>query len=221
MIFGFLSGYSWLDSSKNRWALRFCMSSASFTASHQVFFFFSLPLSHTQILTTSSCLTYTSLCSKLPCLFCCCCLVTSVVVVARLHLLLPARPLRPWDSPGKSTAVACHALLQGIFPTQGSNPGLPRCRWVLYCLSHQRRPCLFWVFPKNCLPRRRNKQWKKQRQVTKGEVEAACPWVFFVSLLFSLEMVERPGGSLSTFSCSCSYRKRGEGPIRWCGLVSE
>ena len=28
------------------------------------------------------------------------------------------------DSPGKNTAVGCHALLQGIFPTQGSNPGL-------------------------------------------------------------------------------------------------
>ena len=30
----------------------------------------------------------------------------------------------PWDSPGKNTGVGCHALLQGIFPTQGSNPGL-------------------------------------------------------------------------------------------------
>ena len=29
-----------------------------------------------------------------------------------------------------------HALLQGIFPTQGSNPGLQHCRWILYCLSH-------------------------------------------------------------------------------------
>ena len=28
-------------------------------------------------------------------------------------------------------------LLQGIFPTQGSNPGLPHCRWILYCLSHK------------------------------------------------------------------------------------
>ena len=32
------------------------------------------------------------------------------------------------DSPGKNTGVGCHALLQGIFPTQGSNPGLPHCR---------------------------------------------------------------------------------------------
>ena len=35
------------------------------------------------------------------------------------------------DSPGKNTEVGCHALLQGIFPTQGLNPGLPHCRWIL------------------------------------------------------------------------------------------
>ena len=43
------------------------------------------------------------------------------------------------DSPGKNTGVSCHTLLQGIFPTRGSNPGLPHCRWILYCLSHQGR----------------------------------------------------------------------------------
>ena len=41
------------------------------------------------------------------------------------------------DSPGKNNGVGCYALLQGIFPTQGSNPGLPHCRQILYCLSHQ------------------------------------------------------------------------------------
>ena len=35
----------------------------------------------------------------------------------------------------------CHALLQGNFPTQGSNPGLPHCRQILYCLSHQKSSC--------------------------------------------------------------------------------
>ena len=50
------------------------------------------------------------------------------------------------DSPGKSTGMGCHVLLQGIFPTQGSNPGLPHCRWILYYLSHQRSPrILEWV----------------------------------------------------------------------------
>ena len=41
------------------------------------------------------------------------------------------------DSPGKSTGVGCHALLQEIFPTQGSNPGLLQGRQILYHLSHQ------------------------------------------------------------------------------------
>ena len=41
------------------------------------------------------------------------------------------------DSPGKNTGVGCHALLQGIFPTQGLNSALPYCRWILYWLSHQ------------------------------------------------------------------------------------
>ena len=37
------------------------------------------------------------------------------------------------DSPGKNTGVGCHALLQGIFQSHGSNPGLPHCRMILYC----------------------------------------------------------------------------------------
>ena len=53
------------------------------------------------------------------------------------HRLGPTRLLRPRDFPGKSTGVGCHFLLQRIFPTQGSNPGLPHCRQTLYHLSHQ------------------------------------------------------------------------------------
>ena len=42
------------------------------------------------------------------------------------------------DSPGKNTRVGCHFFLQGIYPTQESNPGLPHCRQILYHLSHLR-----------------------------------------------------------------------------------
>ena len=50
------------------------------------------------------------------------------------------------DSPGKNTRMGCHALLQGIFPTQRSNPGLLHCRWILYQLSQQRIPTILeWV----------------------------------------------------------------------------
>ena len=50
------------------------------------------------------------------------------------------------DSPGKNPGVGCHALLQGIFPTQGLNLGLAHYRWILYHLSHQRSPTILkWV----------------------------------------------------------------------------
>ena len=42
----------------------------------------------------------------------------------------------PWNSPGQ-TRVGSLSLLQRIFPTQGSNPGLPHCRQILYQLSHK------------------------------------------------------------------------------------
>ena len=48
------------------------------------------------------------------------------------------------DSPGKNTGVGLHALLQGILPTQGSNPGLHHCRQILHCLRHQGSPGTPW-----------------------------------------------------------------------------
>ena len=62
------------------------------------------------------------------------------VLIARLFVI-------PWTvacqaplSMGFSRQEYCHALLQGIFPTQGLNPDLPHCRWILYHLSHQGSP---------------------------------------------------------------------------------
>ena len=52
----------------------------------------------------------------------------------------------PWSSLGQNTGVGSLSLLQWIFPTQGLNPGLLHCRWILYQLSHQRSPkILEWV----------------------------------------------------------------------------
>ena len=42
-----------------------------------------------------------------------------------------------WNSPGQNTGVGSFSLLQGIFTTQGSNPGLPHFRQILYQLSHK------------------------------------------------------------------------------------
>ena len=46
----------------------------------------------------------------------------------------------PWNSPGQNTGVRSLSLLQGIVPTQGSNPGLLHCRQILYQLSHKGSP---------------------------------------------------------------------------------
>ena len=54
--------------------------------------------------------------------------------------LPPRGQYSPWNSPCQNTGVGSCSLLQGIFPTQGSNPGLPHCRWILYQLSHQGSP---------------------------------------------------------------------------------
>ena len=52
----------------------------------------------------------------------------------------------PWNSLGQDTGVGSLSLLQGIFPNQESNPGLPHCRWILYHLSHKESPrVLEWV----------------------------------------------------------------------------
>ena len=83
--------------------------------------------------------------------------VTQLCLTLRPHGLY-----NPWNSPGQSTGVGSQSLLQGIFPTQGSNPGLLHCRWIfptqrsnpglLYCrwilyqLSHKGSPrILKWV----------------------------------------------------------------------------
>ena len=50
------------------------------------------------------------------------------------------------DCPGKNTGMGCHVLLRRILSTQGSNPGLSHCRWILYYLSHKGSPrILKWV----------------------------------------------------------------------------
>ena len=64
------------------------------------------------------------------------------------------------DSPSKNTGVGCHALLQGIFPTQELNPGLPYCRQILYCLSHQGSP---WILEWVAYPFSRGSSWPRDQ----------------------------------------------------------
>ena len=65
----------------------------------------------------------------------CLCVYESCSVVSnslRLHGLYS-----PWKSPGQNTGVSSLSPFQGILPNQGSNPGLPHCKQILYQLSHQ------------------------------------------------------------------------------------
>ena len=60
--------------------------------------------------------------------------------------LWPHGLYRPWNSPGRNTGMGSLSLLQGIFPTQGFNTGLPHGRRILYQLSHKGSPrILEWV----------------------------------------------------------------------------
>ena len=78
----------------------------------------------------------------------CCAGFSLVCGESESHSVFP-RLYSPWNSPDQNTGVGSLSLLQGIFSTQGSNPGLPHCRWILYQLSHKGSPrTLEWVaFP--------------------------------------------------------------------------
>ena len=59
--------------------------------------------------------------------------------------LQPHALYSPWSSPDQNTGVGSLSLLQGIFPTQGSNPGLLHCRQILYQLSYKGSPETVWL----------------------------------------------------------------------------
>ena len=72
--------------------------------------------------------------------------MTIVKVAQSCPTLCSPMDYSSWNSLGQNTGVGSLSLLQGIFPTQGSNPGLPYYRWILYQLSHKGSPrILEWV----------------------------------------------------------------------------
>ena len=109
------------------------------------------------------------------------------VVCLVLYGLQPARLLCPWDSPGKNTGVGCYALLQGIFPTQGSNPHflcLLHYRQILYLMSHQGSPlylhiaCRAWFLPAQEHQLSQKWLWRHMTQTParpSGQLRASSP----------------------------------------------
>ena len=63
----------------------------------------------------------------------------------------PPRLFCPWNSPRKNIGVGSHSLLQGIFLTMGSNPGILHCRQILYHMSHQGSPYADRIFSKHLI----------------------------------------------------------------------
>ena len=61
--------------------------------------------------------------------------------VVRVQLFATPWIIQSMEFSGQNTGVGSPSLLQGIFPTQGLNPGLPHCRWILYQLSHKGSSC--------------------------------------------------------------------------------
>ena len=109
--------------------------------------------------------------------------------------IVASRLLCPWDFPGKHTGVGCYSLLQGIFPTQGLNPGLLHYKQILYCLSHQGSLCDYWTerfISKLC---RTDKQiyltndhssmglTNSLQKVCKDHHSCECSWIVYCVLL--------------------------------------
>ena len=97
----------------------------------------------------------------------------------------PTRLLGPWKFPGKSTGVGWHFLLQGIFLTWGSNPGLPPCRETLYPLSHKGSPIQMHKSQGGL--RWRNLEVGQERSIREGFIELCIPRSAFL-FLFILNM---------------------------------
>ena len=94
--------------------------------------------------------------------------------------LCDPRDYSPWNSPGQNTGVGSLSLLQGIFPTQGSNPVLLHCRQILYQLSHKGSPpkkVLKKVIFKDCYIRLCS--LLEREQYTFNTSKVACEFYFY------------------------------------------
>ena len=78
----------------------------------------------------------------------------------------PQGQYSPWNSPGQNTGVGSLSLLQGIFPTQGSNPGHPHCRRILYQLSYKGSPTSLQTGFPDCLLTLITSQWQSARSLS-------------------------------------------------------
>ena len=131
--------------------------------------------------------------------------------------LWPLGLYSPWNSLGQSTEVGSLSLLQVVLPTQGSNPCLLHCRWILYQLSHKRSPRTLerLAYP---LPRGTSKprNWTvvsciAGRFLTNWAIrEAHCFWYtdsnfIYLWILLHIKLLENIGCiPCATYFCLCT-----------------
>ena len=94
----------------------------------------------------------------------------------------------PWNSPDQNIGAGSHSLLQGIFPTQGSNPALPHCRRTLYQLSRRGSPR---TLEQVAIPFSRGSSWPRNR------TRVSCIAGGFFTTWATREAQEYQSGSLS------------------------
>ena len=119
----------------------------------------------------------------------------------------------PRNSPGQNTGVGSLTLLQGIFPTQGLNPGLPHCRQILYQLSHKGSPkILEWVdYPfssgssqprsVSCIAGRFFTSWAT-RETKEWNFVFAATWIDLESIMLSeISHIEKDKYCMISLTC--------------------
>ena len=127
------------------------------------------------------------------------CHIKVKVTQSCLTLCNPMDCTAPRNSPGQNTGVGSLSLLQGIFPTQRSNPGLPHCRWILYQLNHKGSPLSYkrsnhiwlWICTALWNPISKWKETLKCNELVSRPELSASPspdiyWLFVVIYLASI-----------------------------------
>ena len=143
---------------------------------------------------------YSISCNKL----CMCVSCSDVSDSLRPHRLQSASLLCSWNSPGKNTGVGGHSLFQGIFATQGLNPGLPHCRQIRYVwatreaklLTLRKASAIAKESLQNRFPDPSHQLWEE------GSVTAAYDLILY-SYLRELPAVYAEGKLLVLTHCLC------------------
>ena len=126
----------------------------------------------------------------------------------------------PWNSPGQNTGVSNCFLLQEIFPTPGSNPGLLHCQQILYQLSHQGSPKILEWVP---YPFSRGSSWPRNWSgvsciaggfFTSWATKKAHFFQWFLSKIILFTYLAVPGPSCSIWTLSCGRWSL----VQWPGI---